>query len=340
MRDAHFQKQIAELQAQQASAWVSRLTGPSGDADHEAFLDWLKESPQHVRELLLALAIDDSLSNIDPQRRFDPYSAKQATPDNLTTLYPKIAPDSDRRGPEQPRRLWAAAAAVAAALLGGWLLLKPFNGGQTYSTGTREQLTIQLVDGSTIALNASSRVAVSFSAHERTVVLQNGEASFTVRHDPQRPFRVMTPDAVIQDVGTQFNVNARSDGVNVTVLEGSVEVTSSHASASQARRVQPNEVVEVRHDGSMVLAAIADGQAAISWRQQRLSYNKEQLGHIVEDFNRFNGTRIEITDPEVAQRTYTGVFDANDPDSFAEVLAKDPELTVKRSGAVFTVRAR
>ena len=59
-----------------------------------------------------------------------------------------------------------------------------------------------------------------------------GEALFRVHHDAGRPFRVYTDDAIVQAVGTQFDVYRRDDGTVVSVLEGRVDVTPAAAVAS------------------------------------------------------------------------------------------------------------
>jgi transmembrane sensor len=66
------------------------------------------------------------------------------------------------------------------------------------------------------------------------------------------------------------------------------------------------------------------------WWQRRLIYRKETLAHIVEDLNRYNRRQIRLEGEAVMQRAYTGVFNADDPDSLAQVLASDPELVVER----------
>ena len=87
-----------------------------------------------------------------------------------------------------------------------------------------------------MSLNTHSRVAVRLGAHAREVRLLRGEALFHVAHDPSRPFLVSTDDAVVQAVGTQFDVYRRDDGTVVAVLEGRVNVTTAAAGARGERQ--------------------------------------------------------------------------------------------------------
>jgi transmembrane sensor len=86
---------------------------------------------------------------------------------------------------------------------------------------------------------------------------------------------------------------------------------------------------------------VPDISETTAWWQRRLVYRNETLAHIVEDFNRYNRRRIQLEGEAVMQRPYTGVFDADDPESLALALASDPELAVERlADGTIVVRAR
>ena len=82
-----------------------------------------------------------------------------------------------------------------------------------------------LADGSIIILNKHSRVtyAAGFRGPTRDVGL-TGEAFFTVRQDPAKPFVIKTGDVVITVLGTAFNVNSGADRIEVAVETGRVSV--------------------------------------------------------------------------------------------------------------------
>lgn len=365
MRD--LEKQIGNLRAQQASAWVSALAKPDADR-HKAFIAWLEESPLNVREFLLAYSIDQSLDQLDSQRRVDIDSLLAQINPRVTSL--PVA-DAAVRQPEsthaRTHRKWlyrvAAGVAAGIATIGliSWALLERQSGWEEFDTGTGEQRALQLEDGSVVHLNAHSRIALNFSAGARDVKLIEGEALFEVHHDAQRPFRVFTRDAVIRDIGTRFNVYSRSDGIKVAVIEGSVELTAvpttaiapalNPSAAPQqsvtSKRAASHIIIiaaqqaQVDRDGVVTVATVPDISEATAWWQRRLVYRNETLAHIVEDFNRYNRRRIRLEGDEVLKRSYTGVFDADDPDSLAQVLASDPELVVERpADNTIVVRAR
>ena len=130
--------------------------------------------------------------------------------------------------------------AVAASLLtvtvvGGWL----YSQRGTYSTGTGEQRSVRLEDGSIMELNSRSRARVRYAKHERTVEMLEGQAFFQVAKDAARPFIVRSDSTSVRAVGTQFDVYRRESGTTVTVLEGRVAVfsaapTSGHGTSGNA----------------------------------------------------------------------------------------------------------
>ena len=209
-----------------------------------------------------------------------------------------------------------------------------------------------------MSLNTHSRVAVRLAAHAREVRLLRGEALFHVAHDPSRPFLVSTDDAVVQAVGTQFDVYRRDDGTVVAVLEGRVNVTtaapapaaSGSAAAPVAGRGAPraaavrslgaSQEAQVSHEGSVSIREVNNVSDTVAWRERRLVFRDQTLEQIVGEFNRYRAHPIRLEGNGVSERVYTGVFDADDADSLLQVLARDPALALEREGEAIVVRLR
>src|SRR5262249_19085135 len=109
---------------------------------------------------------------------------------------------------------------VAVAVL-TWLTLYH---DPSYGTERGEHRSVTLAGGSSVELNAVSKIRVRFSTHERAVDLLAGQALFRVAKDATRPFVVVTGDTHVRAVGTQFDVNRKGSRTIVTVLEGRVSV--------------------------------------------------------------------------------------------------------------------
>ena len=172
---------------------------------------------------------------------------------------------------------------------------------------------------------------------------------------------VYTDDAVVRAVGTQFDVYRREDGTVVSVIEGRVSVTPASpprtaseqtpGGASQGsgpalpakapgRMLGASQEAHVSHAGSVSIREVNNVTDTVAWRERRLIFTDQTLGQIVGEFNRYRANPIRLEGAGVRERTYTGVFDADDADSLVEVLARDPALAVDRSPEGIVVRMK
>ena len=214
-----------DIIAQEAADWLIALA----DADEptrKAFAAWLRLSPEHVKEFLSVSAIWGMLPELSSQPSIEELVGAAAMEPNVVAL-----PDRDqseaRRTPgrtsSRARWMGRAAGLLVAVAVGAILLISPpAEDPDLYATVTGEQSSIPLPDGSLVTLNTRSMMRVAYSDEYRDVHLGDGEALFDVVQDTRRPFRVITEQAVIEAVGTQFSVRNGIDEVTVTVLEGLV----------------------------------------------------------------------------------------------------------------------
>jgi transmembrane sensor len=355
-------RQLEQLLAHRASAWLETLRDPT-QAERAAFVVWLKESPPNVQDFLLMLSLDRALCDVDPNREFNVDAL-------LGELDPRVAVLPRRQTPAAPAAHWwrrgrwpALAAGLMSLLIVGWIWhdLRSDSGAE-FETSIGEQRAFELDDGSVIQLNTNSRVAILFSSTSRDVRLVRGEALFRVHHDAARPFRVYTSDALIQAVGTEFNVYDRPDGTDVAVIQGRVAVDAAPAksgagsadsgagpivpvipdAASRSKSVRilgTSEEAMISHGGKMSVREVANVQEVVAWRERRLIFREQSLEHIIGEFNRYSRKRIVLEGPAASARVYSGVFDADDVDSFAQVLARDSSLVVESSEERITVKA-
>jgi transmembrane sensor len=349
-------RELEVLYAVQASRWVETMRHAS-PGDEMRFVAWLKESPRNVRDFLQMLSLDCALEKLDAERLHSIEALITKVDLRVTPL--TLRPATAAAAAARSRRLrWAALAAGVLVAAVGALFWYAHPGFHEFETATGEQRTFELEDGSVVSLNTHSRVAVRLAAHAREVRLLRGEALFHVAHDPSRPFLVSTDDAVVQAVGTQFDVYRRADGTVVAVLEGRVNVTTAApapaASGSAAvpvagreapraatvRSLGASQEAQVSHEGSVSIREVNNVSDTVAWRERRLIFRDQTLEQIVGEFNRYRAHPIRLEGSGVSERVYTGVFDADDAESLLQVLAHDPALAVEREGETIVVRLR
>lgn len=190
-----------------------------------------------------------------------------------------------------------------------------------------------------ITLNADSLIKVRLEEASREIDLRRGEALFKVAHDPSRPFRVHTRVGFVQAVGTQFNVDDRVNGdTRVSVLEGKVRAVSS---SGKELVLSAGEEADIRRDGSISPREHPIVSNTVAWRQHRLVFDNATLEEMATEFNRYNqSVRLRVEGLEGARHRFDGSFEATDPQSFIEMLSKEPDLAIERGVGEVVIRRR
>ncbi len=319
-----------ELLAAEAAEWLTVLDG-ADRGRREQFAQWLRTSPEHVREFLAAAAVWDSLPGVSSQPSAEALARLARQSDNVLPLGGAGRGEAGKGARRFGRRRlgWAAAAAVAVALAAALRVFAPFSEPppMEYATQVGEQLSVSLADGSVVTLNTRSALEVAYSPRYRDVRMSGGEALFEAAEDAERPFRVFAGGAMIEAVGTRFNVRQRSGEVVVTVLEGAVDVSAEHSSGNAAR-LRPAAAVRVAEDQQAraadegIVVVDRDAGAAIAWRERRLVFDALPVRAVIEEFNRYQAPPVVVADAAVAELPISGVFRSDDRESFLQFLSQ------------------
>jgi len=335
--------------AEEAARWLLRLTTDHSAGCHTAFDEWVRESPVHIEEFLLAQAVSAELVKLDRVSadllcaRSD--SSVVALDRSARLLFPTDAMEVPAG--LKPRRwlgripLLIAAACIAAVAI-GWHVLAPLRPGTpSYATLVGAQQSIKLDDGSVIQLNTSSRAEVHFDEEKRVVRLLEGEALFTVAHDAARPFFVTTDSASVRALGTQFNVyRSSASQTRVAVLEGIVQVApQDQRNTPAALRLNAGEEAQVSNEHAVKTAA-PDVDRAVAWRQRQLIFSDARLEDIAAEFNRYNRVQIRVDSQGLKDRRLSGIFDADDPTPLIEFVRQLADVVVERTDTSVAIRVR
>jgi transmembrane sensor len=344
-------KQIIE----EAADWFVEFS--TGDADRttkQAFDEWLRKSPEHVRVYLELLPLweDAALPVPGEQASADELIAWARKPENIvpwsgTRDSKSIGeiPIGTHRNAERPRSgsrplHSALAASVSLAVVLGGFVLWSLTGGETYATGIGEQRIIKLDDGSTVELNTGSRVRVHFSEHQRDLDLVAGQALFHVAKDPTRPFIVASNDTRIRAVGTEFDVYRRESDTTVTVLEGQVAVLNSTAGGDAgdvaATPLSAGEQITVKAPMAAATPPLpkrTNVVAATAWTQHRLVFDSTPLTIVAAEFNRYNTRHLIVEEQGLGEFHISGSFVSSDPSSLLRFLKTQPGLIVHETTA-------
>jgi transmembrane sensor len=339
MRIKYSNERIRAAVVAEASEWF--IDFRAGDVDGEArsrFLEWLRRSPEHIQAYLEVSGAWSDLPNSNAAGKVD-IASLIARARNESDVIP-LSPVSPRLPPAPsaakmrafgtlPRaRVLAAAALALLASIAAIFLWIDRGTARSYSTGIGEQRTIQLVDGSTVELNAGSRVEVRLTDRRRDVALIQGQALFRVAKDQHRPFIVRVGEAQVRAVGTEFDVYKKNTETVVTVVEGRVETYSgSDGAGASAIVLSAGEQLTVLPH-TVTKPTRADTAAATAWVQKRLIFDEMPLSEVAEEFNRYNRRPLAIDDPELRSLKISGVYSSTDPTSLINFLRSQNSIRV------------
>ena len=321
----------------EASAWFIEFR--AGDVDGDArvrFIEWLRRSPEHIHAYLEISGVWADLPSSDPKGKIDVAAliARARGEPDVIALSPEGRRPAAVPAAVKPHALWrskraaAALAAVVVLAVTGVLLLDRGKFGGSYSTGIGEQRTVQLMDGSTVELNARSKIQVHFTEQQRDITLLDGQALFRVAKDQQRPFVVRAGDAQVRAVGTAFDVYKKQTATVVTVVEGRVETYDEAGSPGTAAIVLSagEQLTVLPH--AVGKPTRTDPSIATAWVQKRLIFEETPLSDVAEEFNRYNRRPLTIDDRELEKLRISGVYSSTDPASLINFLRSQNSIQV------------
>ncbi|THU05074.1 sigma-70 family RNA polymerase sigma factor [Lampropedia puyangensis] len=169
----------------------------------------------------------------------------------------------------------------------------------TITSQIGNMLNRTLPDGSQIQLDADSRVAITYRAHMRHALLQQGAAFFSVQTDSERPFVVEADSLQVRVVGTQFSVGLEPQAIVVEVEEGVVQVVPTGDSSGEVKQtavtLQAGERLRVPRNASIAQTwQVEKNTATATWRHGDLIFDRERLANVAARLQRYSTHRIDI----------------------------------------------
>jgi transmembrane sensor len=290
----------------EAAQWAERVDARGLDVEQDPDLQaWLNGDARRAGAFLRAQA---AISFLDRGRAL----VKGEPP----------APQRALLRPSRRALIGGGVGACAAAVVGGVGLWT--NRPQRLDTRLGEIRRVPLADGSLVAINTQTALDVAMKPKSRRVVLRQGEAWFQVAKDPQRPFVVAAGLVRVRAVGTAFSVRRGEDGgggVDVMVTEGVVETWVEGQRGPRQRLEAGSRIVLASTASPVVAESPSQIERSLAWRNGEIALDGESLGEAARLFNRYNTRQIVIDDPELARERFIGLFQTNEPESFAAAVA-------------------
>lgn len=328
-----------------AIEWLTEREDGFTPAREREFNRWLHADPRHAAAVARIEQTQGLLSELPRHRSEINAAFDRAAP---VVPFPPVKNRPASRVGKPWARVFPWGGLAAALVLGialGWRML----GGPEevrYTTTPAGYERAHLEDGSMLELNAASVARVQFSATERRVQLDAGEAHFAVAKDAARPFVVQARGVTVSAVGTAFLVRLAASEVEVIVVEGKVTVARHDDGARTVeaptlvsageRAVVPNRAPQPSVEKIEKTAL----REALAWQGRLVDFSDAPLAEVVARFNARNQLQLILGDTELGTRRIGGTFALDEAEAFARLLSRDGSIVVERRGATEIVLRR
>lgn len=182
--------------------------------------------------------------------------------------------------------------------------------GLVYNTLTipkGRRFKVVLPDGTLVWLNSASslKYPTAFTGHDRSVEL-TGEGYFQVVHNALHPFRVKAGNAVIEDIGTSFDINAYSDEptLKTTLITGCAKISAGKKSMI----LRPGDQAE-KQSGGITITQV-DTSQVLAWKSGFFQFDNADLETITRELSRWYNLQV-FFDGSASPRKFFGRINSN-----------------------------
>ncbi|HEY4089985.1 MAG TPA: FecR domain-containing protein [Luteibacter sp.] len=349
---------------EEAAQWLLANREGLDETSRAAFVEWLRHSPSHVGEYMAIVQWDQEMREAAGREPLDAAGLVALAGDEpaVVALHsrgegvlrapiareraPARVVTGAMRGPGVARR-WAGVAVAASVVLAAvavWHRGDAPVEGIVYAAPVDGMRSLQLDDGSRIQLDRGSSIRVNLGATRRDIAVLGGTMLIDVGHDSSAPLNVTLGRTVLRDIGTVFQVSAKKDGGEVTVLSGRVDVLApsegwpwqpgTTRAPSVVARLQGGERATLASDGSLShLAARTDLSQDLAWLPAEIDFHDAPVADVARRFNDYGQAPLLIEDASIAATRISGRFHARDPAGFVAYLQTLPGVQVHRDEA-------
>lgn len=322
---------------EQALSWLMRATSGTFAPEQAAQLQiWLEQDPAHRQaydEARVLWAGLEDLRDTPVVTESLAQAATQTPADNTDELA------EQRRIRRSFKRFDYRSLGIAACLALAIVLapaamqnLKLWQA--DYQTGVGHQQSISLDDGSRVFLNAASALNTEYNQTQRGIELLQGEAEFQVSKDPARPFVVSVDGMQIKALGTDFIVDKTAESVRVSVVESAVQISHS---TWEPVVLHAGQQVDIPAGQNPQAVTEINPRHAAAWRSNRLIFEDEALGRVVEEINRYRPGHVFLSRPALNDLRVSGVFNVQDIDALLAVISKTLPINSASIGGRYVV---
>lgn len=305
--------------AEEAADWWLELQNSDNQTlTQQRISSWRQQSSVHDEAWQKIAAFDMMLNDINsPQRRsISQHVLRQPSP-----------------GPR--RQLLKSIFGLAVIGSTPWFIGSPVTNQQNKTLATKigEHRRWTLANGVEVHLNTDTIIEIDETDTLMTLVLKQGEIAIITHAEqhPQQQLKVTTNIGDITPIGTHFVVRQHREQIQVTLLEGQVNVSEKHSLRSWT--LQENQAMTLTASGEMSM--FKPNKQTLAWQTGMLIVSDMPLDTFVSELSRYHNAFIHY-DPEVANLRVSGSYPTDDLTAVINAVSRALNLQyTKRFGIWF-----
>jgi transmembrane sensor len=226
--------------------------------------------------------------------------------------------------------MWARMAAAVLVVVASGFVINYFlsrNDSIHFETANNT-LEVTLPDGSHVALNHNSQLSFvpEYGTKTRTVKLI-GEGFFDVERNPQKPFIIEVNGAVVEVLGTSFNVQGYNTRTELEVVVETGTVKFSVPDIQKDVTLAAGDRGVYQKENKDLSSRVNKDINFLSWKTRKLVFEENDLRSVVETLNHVYQTNISIATQVSDTCVVTVTFDQQSLEAILNVLKTTLNLT-------------
>jgi transmembrane sensor len=270
------------------------------------------------------------LTREDEQRLFEKISAKIATQEEIIGFKPASNTKS--------LKSWITGiAATLLLMIVGSFSIWMISGSVSPSIDVEK---IILNDGTLVWLRKDSKL----NYHEEPTTNTRradfaGQALFEVAKDNSRPFIITSGDYTIKVLGTSFSLRTTTDSLELIVLTGKVNVSSTEDHGGQD--LKPNQKIICTQNGSVTTIATdaSDLSTIPAFEDYTMRFSNARLSHVIERIEQKFDVTIKAS-KDLGNCRLTGDFTDQSLETTLDMISEVLEVSYTRSADQITINGK
>jgi ferric-dicitrate binding protein FerR (iron transport regulator) len=307
------------------------LSGNISDEELRVLISWKSESSEHQHLYDECKLIYEKVLSDD--------NVKTDTDAAWRKLTERIAASGKRKRPLIKLWHYAAAVCIGIMFLGSFwaypqistfFSVEDRSNWLSVKNSQQEPKTIQMPDGSTIVLNRNAEIRYPEKFDNRTVEVK-GEAYFKVVYNPKKPFKVFADKALIEVLGTSFNVNHKDKEVFVMVDNGKVNFSAEGMAPTLLLSGKGAVFNSLSNKFSPKI-----NQNASAWNTKTFRFQNTPVEEIIISLKEVYGLKINVSSDALLKCQFNGVFDKIAPENILHALSFSMGAKLSYENGIYT----